>query len=926
MYGKVTDGSVDSDEQIVDPKFAKSALADWYDTGANVRQMHATTLPPAGKGVLLEHKDNDGEYVRTKVVEPVAVKLVDEGVYTGYSVGISRPRIDRDMKARGGRIVGGKIVEISLVDRPALPTAKFAVLKSAGNGLAFVGKVVLLDGDRTSPTERGPRLIKRPGRGMHVTAHVRTATGTEPIEGIVTERSRTGFRLDVRGFDRAGGERPIAYADVAAIYKGSEPVLKRDFDPGVGGGVDRDTIPTRDYADPKNRKYPIVNASDVEDAWNLRGHAADPDAVGRRIIAIARRKGFPLPDAATKASVAVTIDPNRIARAVMDQLDKGGFAHAHTHIGPDGVPHKHDHRHAAGTPDHGELHEGGPHAHAHPSTEDSVADDTKPQADAPDADDGATDDGDDVAKAHVHDFGDDGTCKCGVKASKSKKTAKSAKAKSAPAPDAAKADAPPADDDGDADADAAGGDDGDADDAPASDDSKKPFGGKKAPPFGKKSARVEERDGAFVVLKGGKANILVATYQTEPEATAKVAELHAEEAAAKTAAKAARAEKRTATKAARARKAARRKIAKAAAARQETPWQLRRLHDATCAAYDDATVKAAYPSVTKGNPFGRPARKALNAEMASALGAGKPRAVAGLGRAIAALSDLRRAQKVGGKRVRKAIAAARTDEFDAFKIANGLTEASDAGLPRPSQSVSAGQFRRPYISAGHQSEKASAHAAGIPTTTHPVGPNDFTRGPLTEGHQRYIASKLADLHDGLSEWRADLCRMDAAGSNAFDRQPVVATDRDLAKATLAAHVVDDRSDASPVARDPGKSKKAPGEKAVAPHVQAVTEAQIAAIVTNATVPLLNKITTLESDVRELAAAPDPSRSALRGVTGTPRTITKAATNGKARAKAGRREARSEKIDFYRSLARNGDPDQRIRADDWLARRGIDALD
>ena len=151
VYGKVTDGSVDTDEQIVDPVFARKALAEWYDTGANVRQMHATTLPPAGKGVLLEHHEGDGEWVRTKVVEPVAVKLVDEGVYTGYSVGISRPRIERSMKARNGIINGGKIVEISLVDRPALPAAKFAILKAAGprGKLEFVGKVVLLDEPET---------------------------------------------------------------------------------------------------------------------------------------------------------------------------------------------------------------------------------------------------------------------------------------------------------------------------------------------------------------------------------------------------------------------------------------------------------------------------------------------------------------------------------------------------------------------------------------------------------------------------------------------------------------------------------------------------------------------------------------------------------------------------------------------------------
>lgn len=46
--------------------------------------------------------------------------------------------------------------------------------------------------------------------------------------------------------------------------------------------------------------FPIKDASDVGDAWGLAGHAADPDAVRRKIIAIAKRLGFTsaLPDTA----------------------------------------------------------------------------------------------------------------------------------------------------------------------------------------------------------------------------------------------------------------------------------------------------------------------------------------------------------------------------------------------------------------------------------------------------------------------------------------------------------------------------------------------------------------------------------------------------------------------------------------------------
>lgn len=67
-------------------------------------------------------------------------------------------------------------------------------------------------------------------------------------------------------------------------------VLDKAVDPSVGGGVDRETIPDEDFAGP-DRSYPIVTPADVEDAASLVGKAGDPDAVKRKIIAIAKRKG-----------------------------------------------------------------------------------------------------------------------------------------------------------------------------------------------------------------------------------------------------------------------------------------------------------------------------------------------------------------------------------------------------------------------------------------------------------------------------------------------------------------------------------------------------------------------------------------------------------------------------------------------------------
>jgi phage head maturation protease len=65
--------------------------------------------------------------------------------------------------------------------------------------------------------------------------------------------------------------------------------------PGHYTDKDREKIPDEDFAGPA-RSFPIVTQSDVADAARLIGHAADPDAVKARIIGIAKRKGFSLPE------------------------------------------------------------------------------------------------------------------------------------------------------------------------------------------------------------------------------------------------------------------------------------------------------------------------------------------------------------------------------------------------------------------------------------------------------------------------------------------------------------------------------------------------------------------------------------------------------------------------------------------------------
>jgi hypothetical protein len=138
VYGKATDGSLDSDDQIVDSAWSAAALEKWISTGGNVRVQHNPSRDPAGVGMNVEiNKDGDGaHWVKALIVEQQAQKLVKAGALRAFSVGIMRPKIVTDNKARGGRIVGGEIGELSLVDRPANRNCGITLVKSGKSGNA----------------------------------------------------------------------------------------------------------------------------------------------------------------------------------------------------------------------------------------------------------------------------------------------------------------------------------------------------------------------------------------------------------------------------------------------------------------------------------------------------------------------------------------------------------------------------------------------------------------------------------------------------------------------------------------------------------------------------------------------------------------------------------------------------------------------
>ena len=127
VWGYASTGSVDADGETVTSEAMKSALPDYMKWGA-VREMH-NTQKAAGTAIEASVGDDGRTYFGAHVVDSEAVKKVNAGVYKGFSIGgkvTSRDDVNKSI------IKGIKLVEVSLVDRPANPEAIFTLIKADG--------------------------------------------------------------------------------------------------------------------------------------------------------------------------------------------------------------------------------------------------------------------------------------------------------------------------------------------------------------------------------------------------------------------------------------------------------------------------------------------------------------------------------------------------------------------------------------------------------------------------------------------------------------------------------------------------------------------------------------------------------------------------------------------------------------------------
>jgi len=129
VYGYASTEATDAHGEVILKSAIEAALDD-YLTFSNLREMHALSAVGTTEEATVDDK---GLYIGAKVVDDTAWKKVTSGVYKGFSIGGKVLARDKDDKTIITKIA---LNEISLVDRPSNPEARFDIWKADGADLA----------------------------------------------------------------------------------------------------------------------------------------------------------------------------------------------------------------------------------------------------------------------------------------------------------------------------------------------------------------------------------------------------------------------------------------------------------------------------------------------------------------------------------------------------------------------------------------------------------------------------------------------------------------------------------------------------------------------------------------------------------------------------------------------------------------------
>lgn len=132
VYGYATNEALDSQGERVMFDATKDALDD-YSKWRNIREMHQEKAVGVAPLLELRTTPTKGLYVGAKIIDDDAWKKVQAGVYKGFSIGgkkiESKPVFNKELSKYENHITKYRLTEISIVDRPANPSATFEMVK-----------------------------------------------------------------------------------------------------------------------------------------------------------------------------------------------------------------------------------------------------------------------------------------------------------------------------------------------------------------------------------------------------------------------------------------------------------------------------------------------------------------------------------------------------------------------------------------------------------------------------------------------------------------------------------------------------------------------------------------------------------------------------------------------------------------------------
>jgi hypothetical protein len=295
VTGKVAGTELDGDAQRMSDKWLAEALPTWFTTGANVREQHGTIA--AGIGKVLS-QDGSNWSLDSLIVDPGTIAKVEHEVLKGYSVGIKGCQIVKTASAPKGEIVGGRIVEVSLVDRPCNETCKLDLVKSADKDEAqFVFET--LDVEKAGATDTNARAdgsaavtpnADDSGHEKFGTAYDNISTEEElqaalaalnpSSEDYLTQLAALKLRASMINLDH-----------LITLHVGAGDPNAKTEDPDETKAASGGMPPLEPGGEPR---YPITDAKSLKNAMQALGRAkaGDKAAVKAHIIARAKALGL----------------------------------------------------------------------------------------------------------------------------------------------------------------------------------------------------------------------------------------------------------------------------------------------------------------------------------------------------------------------------------------------------------------------------------------------------------------------------------------------------------------------------------------------------------------------------------------------------------------------------------------------------------